>query len=135
MIEKLRYGENPHQESAIYSQNRSLSIKQLHGKQLSYNNYNDIFAALTISKSLPKNRGIAIIKHANPCGVSILKNDVECYKSAIACDPISAFGGIVSCNFRVNKKLALELNKLFFEVIIANNFEKSALKILKRKKI
>ena len=134
LIEKLRYGENPHQESAIYSQNRSLSIKQLHGKQLSYNNYNDIFAALTISKSLPKNRGIAIIKHANPCGVSILKNDVECYKSAIACDPISAFGGIVSCNFRVNKKLALELNKLFFEVIIANNFEKSALKILKRKK-
>ena len=89
---------------------------------------------MTISKSLPKNRGIAIIKHANPCGVSILKNDVECYKSAIACDPISAFGGIVSCNFRVNKKLALELNKLFFEVIIANNFEKSALKILKRKK-
>ena len=134
LIEKLRYGENPHQESAIYSQNRSLSIKQLHGKQLSYNNYNDIFAALTISKSLPKNRGIAIIKHANPCGVSILKNDVECYKSAIACDPISAFGGIVSCNFRVNKKLALELNKLFLEVIISNNFEKSALKILKRKK-
>ena len=134
LIEKLRYGENPHQESAIYSQNRSLSIKQLHGKQLSYNNYNDIFAALTISKSLPKNRGIAIIKHANPCGVSILKNDVECYKSAIACDPISAFGGIVSCNFKINKKLALEINKLFFEVIIANNLEKSALKILKRKK-
>ena len=134
LIEKLRYGENPHQESAIYSQNKSLDIKQLHGKQLSYNNYNDIFAALNISKSLPKNKGIAIIKHANPCGVSILKNDVECYKAALACDPISAFGGIVSCNFKVNKKLAVEISKLFFEVIIGNDFEDSALKILKRKK-
>ena len=134
LIQKLRYGENPHQKSALYSQNKSLNIKQLHGKQLSYNNYNDIFAALTISKSLPKNRGIVIMKHANPCGVSILKNDVECYKSALTCDPISAFGGIVSCNFKISKKLAIELSKLFFEVIIAKNFESSALKILKKKK-
>ena len=134
LIEKLRYGENPHQEGAIYSENKSLNIKQLHGKKLSYNNYNDIFAALAVSKSLPKNRGIAIIKHANPCGVSILKNDIDCYKSALACDPVSSFGGIVSCNFKVSKKLALELNKLFLEVIIGNNFETSALKILKRKK-
>jgi phosphoribosylaminoimidazolecarboxamide formyltransferase/IMP cyclohydrolase len=66
LVEKLRYGENPHQESAIYSKNKSLDITQLHGKQLSYNNYNDIFAALTISKSLPKNTGVVIIKHANP---------------------------------------------------------------------
>ena len=73
LIEKLRYGENPHQESAIYSQNNFLKIKQLHGKQLSYNNYNDIFAALKISKSLPKNTGTVIIKHTNPCGVSGLK--------------------------------------------------------------
>ncbi len=134
LIQELRYGENPHQKSALYSQNKSLNIKQLHGKQLSYNNYNDIFAALTISKSLPKNRGIVIVKHANPCGVSILKNDVECYKSALTCDPISAFGGIVSCNFKISKKLAIELSKLFFEVIIAKNFESSALKILKKKK-
>ena len=134
LIQELRYGENPHQKSALYSQNKSLNIKQLHGKQLSYNNYNDIFAALTISKSLPKNRGIVIMKHANPCGVSILKNDVECYKSALTCDPISAFGGIVSCNFKISKKLAIELSKLFFEVIIAKNFESSALKILKKKK-
>ena len=134
LIQKLRYGENPHQKSAIYSQNKSLNIKQLHGKQLSYNNYNDIFAALTISKSLPKNRGIVIVKHANPCGVSTLKNDVECYKSALTCDPVSAFGGIVSCNFKISKKLATELNKLFFEVIIAKNFESTALKILKKKK-
>ena len=134
LIEKLRYGENPHQESAIYSKNKFLNIKQLHGKQLSYNNYNDIFAGLTISKSLPKNRGLAIIKHANPCGVSVLKNTIECYKSAIACDPISAFGGIVSCNFKISKKLAVELDKLFLEVIIGNNFEADALKILKKKK-
>ena len=134
LIQKLRYGENPHQKSAIYSQNKSLNIKQLNGKHLSYNNYNDIFAALTISKSLPKNRGIVIIKHNNPCGVSILKNDIECYNSALACDPISAFGGIVSCNFKIRKNLAKELSKLFFEVIIANNFDDAALKVLKKKK-
>ncbi len=134
LLQKLRYGENPHQESAIYSQNKSLSIKQLNGKQLSYNNYNDIFAALNTSKSLPKNRGVVIIKHANPCGVSIQKNNIESYNLALACDPKSAFGGVVSCNFKVNKKLASELSKLFFEVIIANSFDKAALKILKKKK-
>jgi phosphoribosylaminoimidazolecarboxamide formyltransferase/IMP cyclohydrolase len=134
LIEKLRYGENPHQESAIYSQKNFLKIKQFHGKKLSYNNYNDIFAALKISKSLPKNTGVVIVKHANPCGASILKDSVQCYKSALACDPLSAFGGIVSCNFKVNKKLALELNKLFLEVIIGNDFESNALKILKKKK-
>ncbi len=134
LIEKLRYGENPHQESAIYSSNKSLNIKQLNGKQLSYNNYNDIFAALTISKSLPKNSGLAIVKHANPCGVSILKNNVKCYKSALVCDPISAFGGIVSCNFKIRKKLALELSRLYLEVIIGNSFDADALKFLKKKK-
>ena len=134
LIEKLRYGENPHQESAIYSQNSDINIYKIHGKQLSYNNYNDIFSALTISKSFPKNKGVVIIKHTNPCGVSILKNNVESYKRALACDPVSAFGGIVSCNFKVNKTLALELNKVFLEVIIANGFDKNALKILKLKK-
>ena len=134
LIETPRYGENPHQESGIYSKNNSLKINQIHGKQLSYNNYNDIFSALTISKSLPKNIGTVIVKHANPCGVSINKNPLISYKSALACDPISAFGGIVSCNFRINKNLASELNKLFLEVIIANGFDKDALKLLKRKK-
>jgi phosphoribosylaminoimidazolecarboxamide formyltransferase/IMP cyclohydrolase len=134
LIETLRYGENPHQESAIYSRKSEMDIKQIHGKQLSYNNYNDIFAALTISKSLPKNTGTAIIKHANPCGVSIKKNHLESYKSAFACDPVSAFGGIVSCNFKITKILALELSKLFLEVIIANSFDTNALKILKKKK-
>jgi len=134
LIEKLRYGENPHQEAAIYSFNKSLDIIQLHGKKLSYNNYNDLYSALSISKNLPKNTGTVIVKHANPCGVSIDKNKVESYKKAISCDPISAFGGIVSCNFRVNKKLALELSKIFFEIIIGNGFDKDAIKILKKKK-
>ena len=135
LIEKLRYGENPHQESAIYSLKENLDIKQINGKTLSYNNYNDIFSALTISKSFPQNIGTVIVKHANPCGASILKNQIDSYKSALACDPISAFGGIVSCNYKVSKKLAIELNKIFLEVIIANGFEDSALRILKKKKI
>ena len=134
LVEKLRYGENPHQLSSIYSINQNMNIKKIHGKQLSYNNYNDIFTALTISKSLPKNKGTVIVKHANPCGVSIKKNHLDSYKSALACDPISAFGGIVSCNFKVTKSLAIELNKLFLEVIIANKFDANALKILKKKK-
>ena len=134
LIEQLRYGENPHQQSAIYSSNSEASLKQIHGKQLSYNNYNDIFSALTISRSLPKGKGTVIIKHANPCGVSAKNNHLESYKSALSCDPLSAFGGIVSCNFKINKNLALELNKLFLEVIIANGFDNSAIKILKTKK-
>ena len=134
LIKKLRYGENPHQESAIYSRKSELDIKQIHGKQLSYNNYNDIFAALTISKSLPKNTGTVIIKHSNPCGVSINKNHFESYRSAFECDPVSAFGGIVSCNFKITKTLAIELNKIFLEVIIANSFDTNALKVLKKKK-
>jgi len=134
LIEKLRYGENPHQESAIYSQTKKLDLLKIQGKPLSYNNYNDIFTALTISKSLPKNTGTVIIKHANPSGVSIIKDKLESYKSALACDPISAFGGIVSFNFKVNKKLANELNKIFLEVVIANGFDKDALRILKLKK-
>ena len=134
LIEKLRYGENPHQFSGYYSKNLKTNLKQIHGKQLSYNNYNDIFAALTISKSLPKNKGTVIVKHANPCGVSINLNPIDSYKSALACDPISAFGGIVSCNFKIRKNLAVELNKLFLEVIIANGFDSDALKILKTKK-
>ena len=73
LIEKLRYGENPHQEAALYSQDKNISLIKLHGKQLSFNNYNDIYSALTLSKSLPKNTGTVIVKHANPCGVSSLK--------------------------------------------------------------
>ena len=134
LIEVLRYGENPHQKSAIYSRNDNLDITQLSGKKLSYNNYNDIYAALNISQTLPKNTGTVIIKHANPCGVSINNSKIKSYKEALACDPISAFGGIVSCNFKVNKKIAIELNKIFLEVIIGIGFDKDSLKILKKRK-
>ena len=134
LVEKLRYGENPHQTSAIYSQTQNDVVKKIHGKDLSYNNYNDIFSALTISKSFPKNTGTVIVKHANPCGVSLVKDKLKSYKSALACDPISAFGGIISCNFKITEGIAKEINKVFFEVIIANGFEKNALRILKSKK-
>ena len=134
LIEQLRYGENPHQQSAIYSNSSNINLKQIHGKQLSYNNYNDIFSALTISKSLPKGKGTVIVKHSNPCGVSAKKDHLESYKSALCCDPISAFGGIISCNFKITRNLAAELNKLFLEVVVANGFDSSAMKILKAKK-
>ena len=134
LLERLRYGENPHQSGAIYSTNSNLNLKQIHGKQLSYNNYNDIFTALSISKSLPKNNGTVIVKHANPCGVSNKSNNLDSYKSALSCDPISAFGGVVSCNFKITENIALELNKLFLEVIIASEFDTKAIKILKTKK-
>ena len=134
LVENLRYGENPHQIGALYSQNIQNKLDQIHGKNLSYNNYSDIFAALTISKSLPKNTGTVIIKHGNPCGVSALKDNLDSYKSALQSDPVSAFGGIVSCNFKITHKIALVLNKIFLEVIIANGFDKKALEILKLKK-
>ena len=133
LIEVLRYGENPHQKSAIYSKNTNLDIVQLSGKKLSYNNYNDIYAALSISKTLPKNTGTVIVKHANPCGVSKNNNKIKSFREALASDPVSAFGGIVSCNFKITREMALELNKLFLEVIIGVGFDKNSIRILKRK--
>ena len=134
LIEKLRYGENPHQIAGIYSNQNNLGLKKLNGKQLSYNNYNDIFSALLISKSLPNNTGVVIVKHANPCGVSSNKDKIKSYQLALECDPVSAFGGIVCCNFKINKKLAIELNKQFFEVIIGKGIDRVALKLLSKKK-
>ena len=134
LVEILRYGENPHQKSAIYHNKNELNISKLSGKKLSYNNYNDIYAALNISQTLPKNKGTVIVKHANPCGVSVNNSNIKSYKEALACDPISAFGGIVSCNFKISKKIATELNKIFLEVIIGLGFDKESLKILKKKK-
>ena len=133
LINILRYGENPHQKAAIYSEKNNLNVNQLHGKKLSFNNYNDIFSALSISKSLRNNNATVIVKHTNPCGVSIEKGKLESFKNALECDPMSAFGGIISFNFKLNKNLAKELSKFYFEVIIANGFEKEALNILKKK--
>ena len=136
-LQKLRYGENPHQHSAIYVsdyQDQQLGFNKIHGKELSFNNYNDIFASLQILSSLKKNCGTVIIKHANPCGVSTNKVPLTSFKNAYASDPISAFGGVIACNYKINKKIASEINKNFLEVILAKGFEKESLKILKRKK-
>ena len=134
LLEKLRYGENPHQEGALYTVSNNLDLKKIHGKSLSYNNYNDIYSALSILNSFKRNQGAVIIKHANPCGVSLEKNQIESFKNAFACDPISAFGGVVGINAIISKKLALELNKKFFEVIVSRGFENDAIKILKKRK-
>ena len=134
LIEKLRYGENPHQEGSLYGTNDNLDIEKIHGKKLSYNNYNDIYSALSILNTFKKKEGTVIIKHANPCGVSAEKKQIKSFENAIMCDPISAFGGVVAINSIIKKKLALVLNKTFFEVIISRGFEKNALKILKKRK-
>ena len=136
-LRKLRYGENPHQESSIYVSDyndKQLKFNQIHGKELSYNNYNDMFASLEILKTLKNNSGTVIIKHANPCGVSENKVPLFSFKNAYASDPVSAFGGVIACNYKVNKKIASEINKNFFEVILAKGFDKESLEILKNKK-
>ena len=136
-LKKLRYGENPHQQSSIYVNDyddKQLGFEKIHGKELSYNNYNDMFASLEILNSLKKNSGTVIIKHANPCGVSENKVPLISLKNAYASDPISAFGGVIACNYKINKKIASEINKNFLEVILAKGFDKESLEILKRKK-
>jgi len=132
--ESLRYGENPHQQGGLYITENNLGLKKLNGKSLSYNNYNDIYSALEIVKSFNKKNSAVIVKHANPCGVSCEKNQLLSLKYALACDPISAFGGIIALNSVITKKVAVKLNKVFFEVILSKGFEKNALKILKKRK-
>jgi len=136
-LQKLRYGENPHQQSSIYVSDyddKRLGFNQIHGKELSYNNYNDIFASLEILSSLKKNSGTVIIKHANPCGVSENKVPLISFKNAYASDPVSAFGGVIACNYKINKKIASEINKNFLEVVLAKGFDKESLETLKSKK-
>jgi len=136
-FQKLRYGENPHQQSSIYVNDyndKQLRFNQIHGKELSYNNYSDMFASLEILNTLKKNSGTVIIKHANPCGVSENKVPLVSFKNAYASDPISSFGGIVACNYKISRKIANEMTKNFLEVILAKGFDKESLKILKSKK-
>ena len=136
-LQNLRYGENPHQKSSIYVNDyndKQLEFNQIHGKELSYNNYNDMFASLEILNSLKKNSGTVIIKHANPCGVSQNKVPLVSFKNAYASDPISAFGGVIACNYKIDKKIASEIDKNFLEVLLAKGFDKESLKILRRKK-
>ena len=134
LIQKLRYGENPHQLGAIYGDRENFGLKKLQGKELSYNNYNDIFTCLNLTKTLPKNRGTVIVKHANPSGVSVEFDHLKSYISAINCDPVSAFGGILACNYRVNLKIAKEIIKNYYEVVIADGFDKKSIKLFKNKK-
>jgi len=133
LLERTRYGENPHQKAAIYKQDDKKDVIQISGKTLSYNNYNDLYSAIEITKMFPKNKGTAIIKHANPCGVSINSNKIRSFKEALECDPLSAYGGIISCNFKLNFNLAKEVNKTFFEVIVANGFDEKSINLLKKK--
>ena len=135
-LRQLRYGENPHQKSSIYVSDyhdQALGFTQLHGKELSFNNYNDMFASLEILYSVKK-FGTVIIKHANPCGVSENKDPLISFKNAFASDPISAFGGVIACNFKITRKIANAINKNFSEVILAKGFDKESLMILKKKK-
>ena len=135
-LTELRYGENPHQRSSIYSNKLSekeIGFKKIAGKNLSYNNYNDMFSGLEILNSL-KETGTVIIKHANPSGVSVNSSPLKSFQHALLCDPVSAFGGVVACNFKINKKIAREISKTFFEVILAKSFDKEALRIFRSRK-
>jgi phosphoribosylaminoimidazolecarboxamide formyltransferase / IMP cyclohydrolase len=137
--DKLRYGENPHQQASVYKinyKNDFLSkIKQIQGKELSYNNYLDMYSAVSLSSELGENgRSCVIVKHNNPCGCAIAENALKSYELALSSDPISAFGGIVSFNGEVDEKLASEITKTFYEVIIARSFNKKSLEIFEKKK-
>ena len=132
-IQKLRYGENPHQNASIYLSKDNFNFKKIRGKELSYNNYNDIFAGLDILSSL-KQKGSVIIKHANPSGVAINKIPIKSFIGALKSDPISAYGGLVFCNFKINRKISKEISKTFFEIILAKGFDKEAIKVLSRRK-
>ena len=136
-FKELRYGENPHQKSSIYVSSyndKKIGLNQLNGKELSYNNYNDIFASLELLFSVKTDPSTVIVKHANPCGVSTNKSALSSFRNAYACDPVSAFGGVIACKYTMNEKIACEINKNFLEVILAKGFEVNALKILKKKK-
>lgn len=128
----LRYGENPHQQ-AIYHGNISDYFNQLNGKEISYNNMLDIDAAISLINDFEE-PAFAIIKHNNACGLASRANLTDAWKDALAADSISAFGGIIICNKTIDDVTALEINNLFFEIIIAPDFEKNALELLKSKK-
>jgi len=128
----LRYGENPHQ-NAFFRGDLNKVFAQLHGKELSYNNLNDVDAALGLLNEFEAPTFV-IVKHTNPCGLASDDNLVRAWQKALAGDPVSAFGGILACNRTINAAVAEEIDKLFFEVLIAPNFEQDALTILQQKK-
>ncbi|MDP1621801.1 MAG: bifunctional phosphoribosylaminoimidazolecarboxamide formyltransferase/IMP cyclohydrolase [Bacteroidales bacterium] len=128
----MRYGENPHQKGTFFGDLEGV-FTQLHGKELSYNNLVDVDAAINLIGEFTGHT-IAIIKHTNPCGIATRQSFKEAYLDALACDPVSAFGGIIVANGTVQPDTAEELNKLFFEILIADGYENDALNLLKSKK-
>ncbi|MFI3231536.1 MAG: bifunctional phosphoribosylaminoimidazolecarboxamide formyltransferase/IMP cyclohydrolase, partial [bacterium] len=137
-VEDMRYGENPHQKACFYKQvgeNKGMltNYKQLHGKEISFNNINDTNGALELLKEFSEPTIVAC-KHSTPCGVGSADNIYDAYMKAYNADPISIFGGIVASNQEIDKKTAEEMNKIFLEVIIAPSFSSDALEVLTKKK-
>lgn len=131
-VKPLRYGENPHQEGVFYGDLDDL-FDQLNGKELSYNNLVDIDAAVALIDEFQEPT-FAILKHTNACGLASKTNLLDAWNAALACDPVSAFGGVIICNGKIDAKTAEEINQLFFEVLIAPAYEEQALEILRSKK-
>ena len=137
----MRYGENPHQKGAWYSElfasetaGTLSAARQLQGKELSYNNVNDCAGALDLLKEFPDRPAVVAVKHANPCGAALGDSIADAYRRAYSCDPVSIFGGIVACNREVDAETAGEMVKIFLEIIIAPSFSDEAKKILSVKK-
>jgi phosphoribosylaminoimidazolecarboxamide formyltransferase / IMP cyclohydrolase len=133
----LSYGENPHQRAALYSEVGTRShvlsrVSKLHGRQLSFNNVLDLDSARSLVGDF-ESPACVIVKHNNPCGVAIGADPLEAYLKALACDPVSAYGGIIALNRPIGKELAEELHKNFVEVLIAPGFEDGALEVLQQK--
>ena len=135
-ITDLRYGENPHQSAAVFQDNSAShgisSAKQHHGKEMSFNNFTDADAALRAAYD-HNEPCVAIIKHANPCGIAIGTNIASAYAAANACDPVSAFGGVVAANREITIDMAKALSEIFTEVIVAPGYEAGAIEILAAK--
>ncbi|MGA5519621.1 bifunctional phosphoribosylaminoimidazolecarboxamide formyltransferase/IMP cyclohydrolase [Streptomyces pseudogriseolus] len=131
----LRYGENPHQPAALYVSGTGglAEAEQLHGKEMSYNNYTDTDAALRAAYDHDA-PAVAIIKHANPCGIAVGADVAEAHRKAHACDPLSAFGGVIAVNRPVSKEMAEQVAEIFTEVIVAPDYEDGALEVLTKKK-
>ncbi|MCH2173130.1 bifunctional phosphoribosylaminoimidazolecarboxamide formyltransferase/IMP cyclohydrolase [Myxococcota bacterium] len=131
----MRYGENPHQAAALYGNFLDVA-EPLHGKELSFNNIVDVQSAISLVSEFDPDDGVVvgILKHNTPCGVGTAANPVEAYRNAYKTDPESPFGGIVACNRPFDLELALEVDKIFTEVLIAPGFSEDALELLKKKK-
>ena len=128
----MRYGENPHQKGTFYG-DLDRVFTQLHGKELSYNNLVDVDAAISLAGEFSE-QTVAIVKHTNPCGIASRPSLKQAWLDALACDPVSAYGGIIIANGTIEADTAGELNKLFFEILIADGYENDALNLLKSKK-